>query len=296
MSVFEIAQNLSKLRRIGLVKVVNITDQAIQALVDRGDKHVNNLERVHLSYCDNLTVPAITYMLARIPRITHLSLTGVSSFRSPEYQRFCRSPPKEFNTHQRMAFCVFSGKGVQELRQYLLFKGSSPQRLGSNDLLSTQQSFINHRPNGQTTENQNFDEVNHALLNGNGGRRLPPPMIYGQAGAAPTGVRLNSTNNANVPANATTSATANDMATQAGAGGGNGAWTIEGRGGPFVPRNGTIGVSRNGNTVETTTASTASQAAYLDQMLEDVQMRRYTREMQDASRQQQRPGNGSHNE
>lgn len=119
MSVFEIASNLTKLRRIGLVKIVNLTDQAIYALVDRGERQPS-LERIHLSYCDNLSVPAITYMLARVPHVTHLSLTGVSAFRHKDYQQFCRPAPKEFNAHQRSAFCVFSGKGVQELRDWLL--------------------------------------------------------------------------------------------------------------------------------------------------------------------------------
>lgn len=31
----------------------------------------------------------------------------------------CREPPREFNQHQRTAFCVYSGKGVHELRKYL---------------------------------------------------------------------------------------------------------------------------------------------------------------------------------
>jgi F-box and leucine-rich repeat protein GRR1 len=114
MSVFEIAANLPKLRRVGLVKVieclmnevgssidfchvhkvVNITDQAIYALVERGERGVNCMERVHLSYCDKLSVKAITHLLRKVPHITHLSLTGVSAFRNWEYQRFCRPAPK----------------------------------------------------------------------------------------------------------------------------------------------------------------------------------------------------------
>lgn len=31
----------------------------------------------------------------------------------------CRPPPKDFNQHQRAAFCVYSGKGVHELRKFL---------------------------------------------------------------------------------------------------------------------------------------------------------------------------------
>jgi len=115
MSVFELAANVPKLKRVGLVKVINITDEAIHALVERA----STLERLHLSYCNNLTVPAITYLLNKLPRLTHLSLTGVSSFRTSELQAFCRPAPKEFNEHQAQAFCVFSGNGISDLRRFL---------------------------------------------------------------------------------------------------------------------------------------------------------------------------------
>lgn len=115
LSITEIANNMPKLRRIGLVKVVNLTDQAIYGLVDRYD----SLERIHLSYCENVSVPAIFCVLQRLDRLTHLSLTGVPAFRRPELQAMCRAPPKDFNDHQRQAFCVYSGKGVNDLRKYL---------------------------------------------------------------------------------------------------------------------------------------------------------------------------------
>uniref|UniRef100_V5GJF8 Uncharacterized protein n=2 Tax=Kalmanozyma brasiliensis (strain GHG001) TaxID=1365824 RepID=V5GJF8_KALBG len=115
LSITEIANNMPKLRRIGLVKVINLTDQAIYGLVDR----YNSLERIHLSYCENVSVPAIFCVLQRLGRLTHLSLTGVPAFRRPELQKMCRAPPKDFNEHQRQAFCVYSGKGVHDLRKYL---------------------------------------------------------------------------------------------------------------------------------------------------------------------------------
>ncbi|KAK4052080.1 SCF ubiquitin ligase complex subunit [Microbotryomycetes sp. JL201] len=114
MSVFELAANLPRLKRIGLVRVANITDQAIYAL------HVRtSLERIHLSYCENITVLAIHELLQKLTRLTHLSLTGVPAFRRPDLQTWCRMPPREFNSHQRATFCVYSGKGVHELRRFL---------------------------------------------------------------------------------------------------------------------------------------------------------------------------------
>lgn len=110
---------MPRLKRIGLVRVNNITDAAIDSLAQR-----TSLERIHLSYCDNLTVAAISSMLQNLQRVTHLSLTGVTSFRKRALQQFCRAPPGTFNDHQRRSFCVFSGRGVIELRKFL--KGLSP--------------------------------------------------------------------------------------------------------------------------------------------------------------------------
>ncbi|KAL6299719.1 hypothetical protein BKA93DRAFT_577989 [Sparassis latifolia] len=115
MSVFELS-SLQKLRRIGLVRVNNLTDQAIYALADR---HAT-LERIHLSYCDQITVMAVHFLLQKLPKLIHLSLTGIPAFRRPELQKFCRLPPQDFNSTQRAAFCVYSGKGVTELREYLM--------------------------------------------------------------------------------------------------------------------------------------------------------------------------------
>ncbi|KAI9466933.1 hypothetical protein BJY52DRAFT_1208462 [Lactarius psammicola] len=114
MSVFELA-SLPKLRRIGLVRVSNLTDEAIYSL---GDRH-QTLERVHLSYCDRITVMAIHYLLQKLQKLNHLSLTGIPAFRRTELQQFCRTPPAEFNTTQRSQFCVFAGEGVNKLRRYL---------------------------------------------------------------------------------------------------------------------------------------------------------------------------------
>ncbi|KAJ6598896.1 hypothetical protein DFH09DRAFT_902378 [Mycena vulgaris] len=114
MSVFELSA-LPKLRRVGLVRVNNLTDEAIFSLADR---HAT-LERIHLSYCDQISVMAVHFLLQKLHKLTHLSLTGVPAFRQPELQRFCREPPNEFSSTQQMAFCVYSGKGVSQLRAFL---------------------------------------------------------------------------------------------------------------------------------------------------------------------------------
>ena len=62
---------------------------------------------------------SIIRLLGACPRLTHLSLTGVQGFLRDEFQQFGREPPDEFTAHQRTVFCVFSGNGVNRLRQYL---------------------------------------------------------------------------------------------------------------------------------------------------------------------------------
>lgn len=54
IAVHELAK-LPKLRRIGLVKCINITDMSIYAMVNKKSAE-NSLERVHLSYCHHLSL------------------------------------------------------------------------------------------------------------------------------------------------------------------------------------------------------------------------------------------------
>ncbi|KAG0335663.1 SCF ubiquitin ligase complex subunit [Podila horticola] len=116
-AVFSLAQ-LPKLRRIGLVKCSNITDHGIYAMLV-SQVVPQTLERVHLSYCVHLSVTAVAALVNQCSKLTHLSVTGVPSFMTPTYQKFCRVPPSEFTAHQREVFCVFSGKGVRELRHFM---------------------------------------------------------------------------------------------------------------------------------------------------------------------------------
>lgn len=110
--------NLPKLKRIGLVKCNLISDSGIMELVRRRGEQ-DCLERVHLSYCTNLTIGPIYFLLKNCPRLTHLSLTGISAFLRREITQYCRDPPPDFTENQKSSFCVFSGHGVTQLRNYL---------------------------------------------------------------------------------------------------------------------------------------------------------------------------------
>lgn len=108
---------LPKLKRIGLVKCTRITNRAILALTRNARTSVS-LERIHLSYCDQLTAQAISNLVMHCKRLTHLSLSFVPAFQHQEFQQFCRPPPKEYNAEYQRAFCVFSGQNVHTLRNY----------------------------------------------------------------------------------------------------------------------------------------------------------------------------------
>jgi F-box and leucine-rich repeat protein GRR1 len=117
-TIVELAK-LPKLRRIGLVKCSQITDEGILALAESSRNSDDTLERIHLSYCVNLTIYPIYRLLRACPKLTHISLTGISQFLRPDITAFCREPPAEFNPHQKSIFCVFSGEGVNLLRKHL---------------------------------------------------------------------------------------------------------------------------------------------------------------------------------
>lgn len=146
--------NLPKLRRIGLVKCSQITDEGILALAENSRNAEDTLERVHLSYCVNLTIYPIYKLLRACPKLTHISLTGISQFLRPDITRFCREPPSEFNPHQKSIFCVFSGEGVGLLRNHLnhLIQTTEVEDREATELLQIINGIIN------TTAPANMDQ------------------------------------------------------------------------------------------------------------------------------------------
>ncbi|KAG0672195.1 SCF ubiquitin ligase complex subunit [Maudiozyma exigua] len=111
--------DLNKLKRSGLVKCSQMTDEGLLNMISLRGRN-DCLERVHLSYCSNLTIYPIYELLMACPRLSHLSLTAVPSFLRPDITAFCRPAPSDFSDNQRQIFCVFSGKGVHKLRHYLM--------------------------------------------------------------------------------------------------------------------------------------------------------------------------------
>jgi hypothetical protein len=88
MAVFELAC-LARLRRLSLVRVHKITDLAVCALAEQASQ----LERLHLSYCDQLSLDSIHLLLRKSRHLQHLTATGVPAFRRQGVHRFSDPPP-----------------------------------------------------------------------------------------------------------------------------------------------------------------------------------------------------------
>lgn len=89
MSVFELA-GLENLHRLVLVRVPKLTDNAIYYL----GEHARSLERLHLSYCDRISLKAIHHLLRNTPRLNHLTATGVPAARRMGLSRFSDRAPE----------------------------------------------------------------------------------------------------------------------------------------------------------------------------------------------------------
>ncbi|CAO1638875.1 unnamed protein product [Sympodiomycopsis kandeliae] len=163
LSVTELAAKLPKLKRIGLVRVQRITDESLYALVER---HLS-LQRIHLSYCTDISVAAVFWLLEKLSRVTHISLTGVTAFRRPELQAFCREPPPDFSTHQRESFCVYSGPGVRNLQQFLRHVYSSEETASQFGAMTPEVQRAIQLVNDNADRQRNSRRLHF--------NRLPPP-------------------------------------------------------------------------------------------------------------------------
>ncbi|KAF9247354.1 RNI-like protein [Melanogaster broomeanus] len=114
MSVFELAA-LRHLHRLVLVRVPKLTDNAIYFMGD----HTRSLERLHLSYCDRISLKALHHLLRNTPNLNHLTATGVPAARRTGLRRFSDLPPDSLDPDQKSVFRVFSGENVAALCKFL---------------------------------------------------------------------------------------------------------------------------------------------------------------------------------
>lgn len=88
MAVFELA-SLERIHRLVLVRVPKLTDNAVYFLAD----HTPSLERLHLSYCDRITLKSLHHLVRTCNRLVHLTATGVPGARRTGVGRFSDPPP-----------------------------------------------------------------------------------------------------------------------------------------------------------------------------------------------------------
>jgi F-box and leucine-rich repeat protein GRR1 len=115
------------------VRVQKLTDIGIYALVE----HAKQLEDLHISYCDGLSLDAIHLLLKEVGTLQHLVATGVLSLRRKGIKRFSDPAPsvrltacyiccaryifnsKGWDDDQQAAFRVFSGDNVARVGRFL---------------------------------------------------------------------------------------------------------------------------------------------------------------------------------
>ncbi|KAI6047454.1 RNI-like protein [Pisolithus marmoratus] len=114
LAVMELA-GLQKLNRLVLVRVPKVTDNAIYFLGD----HTPTLERLHLSYCDRVSLKSLHHLIRRSRRLEHLTITGVPAARRKGLGRFSDPPPERWPEDQKAVFRVFSGENIGKLCQFL---------------------------------------------------------------------------------------------------------------------------------------------------------------------------------
>ena len=88
MSIFELA-GLNSLRRLSVVRIHKLTDNAIFFLAE----HATSLEHLCLSYCDRISLEAVSLLLNKVESLQYLSVSGVRSFRRLGVERFSDRPP-----------------------------------------------------------------------------------------------------------------------------------------------------------------------------------------------------------
>ena len=116
---FILLSNFKRLKRLGVVKCMKLDDYTLLKFLA---KTAAQLERVHLSYCPQLTAFSILELLRRNSKLQHLSVSGIPAIQSllPEIRVFSRPAPYEFTSEQTISFAIFSGgKNIANVKDVL---------------------------------------------------------------------------------------------------------------------------------------------------------------------------------
>lgn len=90
MSVFELAC-LTKLKRLNLAGVSQLTDMAIYSLVE--SPAAPQIERLHVSYCPLISIDSIHVLVRKLPKLQRLAVSGIPAFLKPSFQQLSDPAP-----------------------------------------------------------------------------------------------------------------------------------------------------------------------------------------------------------
>lgn len=71
------------------MRVQNLTDNAVFSLAE----HATGLERLHLSYCDGLSLFAVQLLLRKLVKLQLLTANGIPALKRKGIKRFSDPPP-----------------------------------------------------------------------------------------------------------------------------------------------------------------------------------------------------------
>lgn len=116
---FILLSNFKRLKRLGMVKCMKLDDYTLLKFLAK--THAQ-LERVHLSYCPQLTGFSILELLKRHTKLQHLSVSGIPAVQSllPKLREYSRQAPYDFTSEQTISFAIFSGtKNIAHVKDVL---------------------------------------------------------------------------------------------------------------------------------------------------------------------------------
>ncbi|KAI0082534.1 RNI-like protein [Panus rudis PR-1116 ss-1] len=107
--------SLPFLRRLSVISLHNLTDNAIFFLAE----HAQNLARVHLSQCPQISLEAFQAMIKKLVKLEHVHACGIPSLKRVGIKRFSKVAPRGYDRRFQGPFRVFEGNAIDELRFFL---------------------------------------------------------------------------------------------------------------------------------------------------------------------------------
>ncbi|KAI8620962.1 hypothetical protein BC830DRAFT_378114 [Chytriomyces sp. MP71] len=117
-STDHISKHLTRLRRLSVVKCRNLTPLTLYHF----HRIAPSLQRLHLSYCFQFTLPPLIGLMERAVDLAYLTLTGCTAILSScesLVSTWSKAAPDAFTEAQRAVFCVLSGSGLLEFRRFV---------------------------------------------------------------------------------------------------------------------------------------------------------------------------------